>query len=732
MKKISLLLFFLICLHAYSQEPPHKNSTIYNAGQAFTCIAVDTSGNVWAGTDKAGLFYLDKRSNPNAAFTVITQLEDRPIGNYSIQTIKADKTDKVWIGHAGTGGSASANGGIEMINIHNLSENRHFSYDRNAECLTFLEREGLGSQNISSIAVDSFNTIWCASRSHHVSSTTDFILTPGTFSYKRQGENRFTSYSTWSDYKNGNEAPELPYPAYTCNVPGSATPGQRRCESIACSNNEVWVSVYPYEYTTSRAAPGRTVSTEFFPARILRYDLNGQYLGYYTFERFGASPGGVFKAIYLTPEGNAWVGMSAGKGFAAKVKNCFALLNNLSLPDIFLPGTEVGLNAIWGNKSGQVFIGTNKGLIVFNGAGKISDHKSYTLYTTENSSLPSNNITGGVAENDTIIWVATDNGIIRIKSKNNFSLEDNYTICNKEDINKIEAQTPEDHKRLDWHEYEISTVICDQNSTNVAWCTARYVYNLMKEDVTLTTPTPFDFPYDNLSIPLLTLLSEEEKETIKYNVQNWDDTRPDANGYGGIQYINQVLTPAMLLKYRNCLPLISCFPTQKLPLVGFSTSTRQKLFKKAQQYNKPNVMPCATYRLYQSHNMIMDRMLYKIPDKTLCGGRLESTDYDPVTIFPDDKNLTITNYTLEGHLLHPGKVVRKVIEECGQVKVVTIGTGLNYCAETEQNNPLIESAAIQQGKMNGNGNTVVGVILFKNIDIRLKKTFETFINPILR
>ncbi len=337
MKKISLLLFLLICFRAYSQDNLLREITSYNTGQAFTCITVDTSGNVWAGTDKAGIYYLDKRSNPKATFSVLTEVGTSTVSNYVIQTIAADKGDKVWVGHAGLGGSTFASGGIEMININNFSEARHFYPDRNAECLPYLQRDGIASLNISSIVVDRFNTIWSANRSHYLISGSDFILTPGTFSYKRQEESLFTSYSTWSDYRNGNEAPELPYPAYTCNVPASATPGSRRCESIACSNNEVWVSVYPYEYTTSRKGPGKVVDAEYFPARIVRYNLSGQFLGSITFEDLGATEGGVFKSIYLTPQDNSWVGLSAGKGFAAKVKDCWILLNNQTLPDIFLP-----------------------------------------------------------------------------------------------------------------------------------------------------------------------------------------------------------------------------------------------------------------------------------------------------------------------------------------------------------------------------------------------------------
>jgi hypothetical protein len=55
-----LLLLFAFPFIANSQI------TTYNSGQAFTCIAVDSNYNVWAGTSKAGLYLLNKKDNPAA------------------------------------------------------------------------------------------------------------------------------------------------------------------------------------------------------------------------------------------------------------------------------------------------------------------------------------------------------------------------------------------------------------------------------------------------------------------------------------------------------------------------------------------------------------------------------------------------------------------------------------------------------------------------------------------
>jgi hypothetical protein len=66
-----------------------------------------------------------------------------------------------------------------------------------------------------------------------------------------------------------------------------------------------------------------------------------------------------------------------------------------------------------------------------------------------------------------------------------------------------------------------------------------------------------------------------------------------------------------------------------------------------------------------------------------CGG-LVNINTDPVVISLHDEGKSITNYTLPGHILHPGRITRFVYsEDCGQtVRVRTIGEGLHFCGDT--------------------------------------------------
>ncbi|MEO6903939.1 MAG: hypothetical protein ABI315_12440 [Bacteroidia bacterium] len=557
------------------------------------------------------------------------------------------------------------------------------------------------------------------------------MLVPGSLSYKNTNSSVFLTKSTWQALKNGNEPRELPYPAYTCDVPVNKTPGSRTCNAICCSKGEVWVSVYSYEYATSRNALNKPTATAFMPARILVYDLAGVFKKQITFDSVGATVGGIFTSIYLSPNDNAWVSHSAGKGFAVRIRGCWTLLNNSKLPTVFPSGAIVNSNAIWGNKAGQVFIGTNMGLIVYNGTGKIDDSTSYSHYTVGTSNLSSDNILGGISENDTTQWIATDNGIMRMMSTNHFSINPDYTSCHNKDINDIESQSKKDlTKRDDFHSYSIETIICDQGGPFAGNCNAQHVYDLMKSDPSFQIPSPVMFPQDNPTTMMLIGLLPEEKTQIVKNINAWK-VSGIGNEFGGIKYIRQILSGWMILKYYGSPTRDGHIPFDRSLLNPSTVEAAAAL--QEQENPKGPVQSCKTYKIYHSPNFIADQFIYRMVfDTRFCNAKLKSVKYNPVMAFADDKNLTITNYTQEGHILHPGKITRYVTEECGKVKVVTVGVGLNYCAEAQPPSGLTEDQkkvylrkVMMLGKMNGNGNVVVGCILFKNIDIKLKQAFDS-------
>jgi hypothetical protein len=696
MKKCLLFLWLLpFCLHAQMQL------SSYNQGTSFTCIAVDSNYNIWAG-NSTGVYQLDKLNNPNAtAFTALAGT-----ANYNVQALAADHAGYIWAGHNGRGGSTAVGGGIEQIPINNPAGRVHFSPDRNAQCFTFLARNGIGTLNCAGLAVDSSGTVWSAHKYNDLTSSPDYILTPGTFSFKYEGAASFVSHGTYQDYITGADPAEFPYPAYTCNPTPTQTAQSRNVYSVAAGKNEAWISVAAYT--------GK--SGVFFPARILKYNLDGTYTGIFAdFATIGIPAGGIFNGLWLTPSGDLWVTLSAGKGFAVRHRGNWTYVNTANLSCIFPAGALINANAIWGNRLGQVFIGTNKGLIVYSGTGSVNSKNSYTLYTAATNGLISDQILGGVAEKDSIQWIATSNGIMSSTLGRNYPLtadSTDYTVCNQQAINDIEDQTNQNLTgRQDYHVYRVETEVCATTGPNGSNCNAEYVYKLMKHDASLQAPTPWDFPYDVLSTPMLLNADKNTVVNMVYQHVNAFDpaTASDTNTNGGIKYISQVLDGAYLALHHLA-------PTNaKIPwLSEYVDKDKRGYWMERQKADNPDsVVACHTYNLYNSPYLINDRIAYDLTiDNVSCGNKLHDIAYDQVWIYPDDKHLTLTNYTQPGHFLYPGKVFRSVVEECGKVKVVTVGSGLSYCGDGTP------------GRINAIGNIIVGSILFKNIDLRLKKAFE--------
>ncbi|MEO6455639.1 MAG: hypothetical protein ABIN97_16280 [Ginsengibacter sp.] len=696
------LLFFLpIPFFVHAQM---KLNT-YNVGTSFSCITVDSNYNIWAGTNKLGLYLLNKKNNPDAAQFTIASTGN--LSTYGIQALAADQYSNVWVGHNGFGGSTSSGGGIEQINMNNASVIKHYLPDRNAECFSFFARDGIATLSSASLSVDKNGTVWSAHKYHDltVSGTppeiiggvivpgqpAHYIITPGSLSYKFAVQTGFFSKGTWEDYRLGVGTSELPYPQYTCDAPISATPQSRNCYSVASGKNEVWLSVAPYI-----AKGGQSI-----PARIVKYNLDGSYSGIsYDFAAMGIPPGGIVNGLYVAPNGDVWVTLSAAKGFAVKRKGNWTYVNTGSLSCIFPAGTGMNANAIWGNKLGQVFIGTTKGLIVYRGTGTVTSPNSYTLYTVATHGLISDQILSGVSEKDSIQWITTDKGIMSSTLGRNYPASNNgedYTTCNNLEINKIENQSNQNlTKRLDYHRYEIETEVCNTNGPNGGNCNAEFVYKLMKSDATIgSTPMPKDFPADigffnNVGFLDLTT-SAIEAIVLKISASKV----PIVYAYGLFANVKNLFSSTKDIPFENSLNYSFDYDLLQL------------------SKNPKEVKSCNEYFLYHPPlSIVLRKKWTKYIGNIWCGGNLESVEYDKIWAYADDKDLSFTNYTTQGHFLSPGKVVRTVVEECGKVKIVTTGTGLNVCGS----NIL--------GQLNGKINKIVGPLLFKNVDMRLIEAFK--------
>jgi hypothetical protein len=93
-------IFMLYCFAISAQVQVEPRFKTFNSGQAFTAITVDQNKNVWAGTDKAGVFFLNQVAT-NPSFNLLSIGTAPGVSTLRIQSMAADKLGNVWIGHGG-------------------------------------------------------------------------------------------------------------------------------------------------------------------------------------------------------------------------------------------------------------------------------------------------------------------------------------------------------------------------------------------------------------------------------------------------------------------------------------------------------------------------------------------------------------------------------------------------------------------------------------------------------
>lgn len=867
----------------------------YNTGQAFTSVTVDENDNIWAGTDKQGLFFLDQATGSDVLS--ITNFTDSNVGEVSIKSLASDALGNVWVGHAGVNYTNGA-GGLGRFNINSMVY-QHYSPDRNALGFSFMERDGNGTLYVKDVDVDINGTVWLAQWRHHLTSGSTFILTPGAISYKFSNEEKFTTQNTWQDVLDNTATPELPYPAYTYNPDISQTPQSRNINTISSDSSEVWAAVFPY--TTKD-------TEEFLPSRILTYDLQGTFIKQYTQEDIGFETRGVFNAIYRNNNKGTWASVSlSNTGFAVYNDGEWSHLNPEvdSIQKIIPPDTRINDNAIWGNEFGNVFIGTNNGIIVYDGHGPVDHISSYMLYSkTElidpvfkpqmivDESMISNNILAGASDGGGNQWIATDNGVMKgvfggyrnpetntwimpspsgdgimvyqgttwqylspsidsiqkiippetefnsavwgnsygnifIGSNNGLLIYDgrnpidhvsSYTFHSNEvlmpespyqvldermtsnnilagrsvndtiqriltddgtydlkvgliptfphvgicpqswkqktdfmnedapeqcllsvnqstntSITQVESSIAnKEDEDSTYHLYQIYTKIGHPKDENGHVYTVEQVFELMKKYAAFQAITPLDFPEEVLGdnflkavtpeqIQRFSELVNEQTERIS-TIQDIMDLDNELNEYDiqensfkasvGFHYSQpNPPTPPITMNYSHpeTLSSVEEFYQQQL------ASNPVQSIHEEQEYHLYNTPAAArTRRTFSSFYEGVVFGLGAIKTSENCeGDGLKDIRYDPVIMHIDDNNYTITNYTLEGHYFHPGKIVRTVVrdDETGDIYIRTIGEGLHFCKG-------------ELGAFSANLNTLMGLILFKNVDLRLRDTLE--------
>jgi len=461
MKKL-LLILFTVFLTVYSQA--QDRFTTFNAGTDFSTITVDgLNSRAWAGTLQNGVFRLDTDSETLATnFTLFNGNDPSgpALSSVNVKSIAADKLGNVWIGHQGLN-FVGSQGSMERISS-NLNV-KHYRPETNfIGGISYNRNDGLGTLKINALTVDKNNTVWAAHHYRDLTSSPNYYLMPGVLAYKESNQTKFTTKGAWKNPSGtvATQPSELPYPAFTYNPPVSQTAQARVMDAISSDDTLIWLAVRGYLVKDN---DNDDFNNPYIPNRILTYRLDGTSYtlgtapyGGFSFTDMGFPAGGVINSICANNEKGTWASVSvAGRGFSVYKAGVWTHINSDTVDsdgglfsNVLPTGTKFNNNAMWHDKIGRVFLGTDKGIIVYNGFGDPTKVNSYRLYSKTDfgaasgntlnivdNTMSSNIINGGSANpnNEAESWVATNNGIMRfylpIEKTQMFNIEDYYNTA---------------------------------------------------------------------------------------------------------------------------------------------------------------------------------------------------------------------------------------------------------------------------------------------------------------
>ncbi|PQL91961.1 T9SS type A sorting domain-containing protein [Apibacter adventoris] len=381
----------------------------------FTSVTVDKNNNVWVGTKYKGLYFMDQ-SKKDTIFSKITI--NKNLDQSWIRSLAADTLGNLWVGHSGIQSSFGffQLGGVDRININNISDQRHFKPDQDTYKLPFLENDGLGTRNTLQVIVDPYNIVRVSQGFHHILYSgigSKYIITPGSFASISASDTngKFIPVGTYYRQDSG-----ISFPDNTYDPPINKQEGTRNIYSISADSLAVWIAVESFEF-----------EKKLIPSKIMKYGFDNKLIASATIDQLTLS--GQLTSVYSDGK-VVWIGSNSSEGkYAMYIMSTNELkLNNDN--NIIFPKSKVNPAGIWGDKYGRVFIGTTDGMIVYNGVGDLFNYNSYKHYVNlslyqgklpNNSQclvdipLISNNIKTGVVDgkDPNYVWLVTDKGVVK-------------------------------------------------------------------------------------------------------------------------------------------------------------------------------------------------------------------------------------------------------------------------------------------------------------------------------
>ncbi|MFT3679686.1 MAG: M4 family metallopeptidase [Ferruginibacter sp.] len=344
----------------------HMQNTPVFTTNNFTSIAVGKDGYVFAGTNYSGIYKYD-----GVNWEKLSELPD-----VKINDIKPDKAGDIWVAQSGRSGTQS--GGSSIAGGVNYFK---YPYTAASSFYTVGAQTQIPSRNARCIFVDTTRTNDGANPKVWVAMTS--FITSSNSSSGMLGQGLYSTYKQFLPISQG------------INI-ASGTVG---CLTVGGNSSEIWTFV--------QANNGIN--------QLLSYDAGtNQLITTYDHNSHPDLPSGfVARAIYGDNKKRIWVGLATGGVMVFDENKKWHAVN---YPELFPSGAEVLFNSIGGDQFGDVYIGTNKGIVFFDhGIGqtdRLDNPEYYKLFTKANG-LMSNTINAIAYDTSRYkFWVATDSGVI--------------------------------------------------------------------------------------------------------------------------------------------------------------------------------------------------------------------------------------------------------------------------------------------------------------------------------
>ena len=351
---------------------PHEDNDYFNTcttpvfrSNDFSAITVGKNGVVWAGsgasdTAQRGIY----KFNGNKWQRYV------PYSRHLVWDMKADQFGGVWIAQSGytiSGGTAQTGG---LLYFPDTTFPATANY--------FATLDGLPSRYARSLFVD-----------------TSAVADPGrplvwSAHFAQVTAGNSANGGIGRGYKNATP----PFNTYRGGL--NVSTQTQSVNAIAGNAFEIWAfapsnygksMILRYSTTTNSYIDSidATIAPGVFPSA--NFDIRAMHFDRYNRRWLGLTTGGI-----IINDGVSW--------------------QNFNSVNVIPAGTRINYNAITSDSTGNVYFGTNAGLLVYSANKPLTKDSSYKLYTTAHG-LPGNNVKGVCVDTTRKrILLATDNGLV--------------------------------------------------------------------------------------------------------------------------------------------------------------------------------------------------------------------------------------------------------------------------------------------------------------------------------